>query len=163
MNRVLITSIPLVVLLSVASAQTTGAEAFSRLKKLAGTWDGTASGEKIKVVYKVTGGGSALIETQFPDTEHEMVSVYFVDGKNLMLTHYCAAKNQPTMKFLPGKDTKTLRFDFVSGTSMGPKDAHIHNVKYTFFDEDHFVSEWGMHVNGKAGGNEKFDLHRVKA
>ena len=50
------------------------------------------------VVYKLTGAGSALVETQFPGTGHEMVSVYHLDGDDLRMTHYCAAGNQPRVK-----------------------------------------------------------------
>ena len=41
------------------------------------------------VTYKVTSGGSAVVETIGPGTEHEMVTVIHPDGDDLMLTHYC--------------------------------------------------------------------------
>src|SRR5262245_39289826 len=70
--------------------------AFAKLKTLVGTWKATSSEEQkaeIKkkhgddhpteadVNYKLTGAGSALVETQFPGMPHEMVSVYHLDGK----------------------------------------------------------------------------------
>ena len=42
-----------------------------------------------------------------PWLEYEMScldhAVYHMDGPDLVMTHYCAAGNQPTMKFKPGK------------------------------------------------------------
>lgn len=123
------------------------------------------TGDKVaKVVYKMTGGGSSLIETQLPGTPMEMVSVYHLDGPNrLILTHYCACGNQPTMALLPGAAPTEFRFDFVSGTNMKPGDMHIHNVHYRILDSDHIVTEWGAFVKGKPAEIEKFDLHREKA
>ena len=79
--------------------------AFAKLKTLAGSWKSKTSHdekedakkehadvdpEEVAVTFKLTGAGSALMETQFPGTPHEMVSVYHVDGKELRMTHYCA-------------------------------------------------------------------------
>ncbi|AIE87857.1 hypothetical protein OP10G_4489 [Fimbriimonas ginsengisoli Gsoil 348] len=137
-------------------------KAFDRLKTLAGTWQGTA-GEKSTVVYKVTAGGSALVETQLPGTEMEMISVYHMDGDRLLMTHYCAAHNQPTMKLIPGKDPSKLRFEFVSGTNMKPADMHMHSVVFHLIDKDHMVSDWTSFMKGKSAGSVKFEMHRVKA
>ena len=35
------------------------------------------------------------LETEFPGTEHEMVTVITQDGADLALTHYCMLGNQP--------------------------------------------------------------------
>lgn len=141
--------------------------AFEKLKSLAGTWEGKAGHGKdavsTKVVYKVTGMGSALVETQFPGTAQEMITVYHLDGEKLQLTHYCAAQNQPKMQFAPGKDASVLKFDFISGSNMKPTDAHMHNLTLRFVDADHIISEWGFHSGGKAGNVAKFDMHRAKA
>jgi hypothetical protein len=64
--------------------------ALEPLKKLAGTWTGKAgSGDQkmdATVTYKITANGSAVMETLFPDTDHEMVTMYTVDRGALVLT-----------------------------------------------------------------------------
>src|SRR5262245_31283078 len=70
-----------------------------KMKKLAGTWlmsdkDGKPT-DQIASIIKVTAGGSAVLETIFPGQPHEMVSVYTVDGSDLIMTHYCVLGNQP--------------------------------------------------------------------
>src|SRR5437762_1108277 len=72
-----------------------GSAEFEQLKKLAGKWEGKDPHDKtgkakIVVDYKVTSGGSALIETLGPGTPMEMVSIYSEakPGK-VSMTHYC--------------------------------------------------------------------------
>src|SRR5262245_36005983 len=73
-----------------------------KLKKLEGTWlladeDGKPT-KQIASIIKVTAGGSVVHETLFPGQPLEMISVYAVDGADLIMTHYCVLGNQPRMK-----------------------------------------------------------------
>ena len=47
------------------------------------------------MVYGVTAAGTAVMEALFPETDHEMLTVYHLEGNDLVLTHYCAMGNQP--------------------------------------------------------------------
>ena len=159
----------LVLLLAVAAIAGTGGptpkEAFEQLKKLVGTWEGAGedAGKGMKVVYRLTGAGSALIETQLPGTPMEMVSVYHMDGPDLIMTHYCAAGNQPTMKYKSGKDGKSLDFDFLKGSNMKPTDMHIHAARIRILSADSLESDWIGYNNGKPAGTETFKLKRASA
>ncbi len=135
--------------------------AFEMLKKLVGTWEEAAADGGNKVVFKLTGAGTALIETQMPGTPMEMVSVYHMDGPNLMMTHYCAAGNQPTMKYRPGKDGKSLDFEFVKGSNMKPTDMHIHEAHIRILSADALESDWVGFSKGKAAGTQTFKLKRA--
>jgi hypothetical protein len=116
-----------------------------RLKKLAGTWvaadkDGKPTDQVVSVV-KVTAGGSAVQETLFPDQPHEMVSLYHLDGADLIMTHYCMLGNQPRMKADPKSPANQIHFQFDGGTNLDPaKDKHMHEGTITFVDDDHI--EW---------------------
>jgi hypothetical protein len=157
--------ISLALLCSFASAET-AKQAFDHLKSLAGEWKGTCSmgnDMPVKVTYKVTAGGSTIVETLFAGEPHEMMTMYHMDGDKLMLTHYCAAQNQPTLKWVASKDSKTMEFDFVSGTNMKLTDTHMHHATIQFVDADHIRSDWMAFTGGKASGHEaKFDIRRVK-
>src|SRR5262249_24847095 len=79
--------------------------AFEKMKKLAGTWlaadeDGKPTDQVMSII-KVTAGGSAVHETIFPGQPQEMVSIYTVDGPDLVMTHYCVLGNQPRLKADP--------------------------------------------------------------
>jgi hypothetical protein len=91
------------VLLAAAKSQTpiTSKAAFEKLKGLAGEWRG-AEGEKDKrypatVTYRTTSGGSAVVETIFPGSDQEMVTLYHLEGDKPVLTHYCMLANPPKM------------------------------------------------------------------
>lgn len=144
-------------------AETPAEKAFTSLKHLEGKWAGPKMGDMpMTATYKVTAAGSALVETLFGGTAHEMVTVYHLDGKKLILTHYCAAQNQPTMKLVSSVPGKEWRFDFISGTNMKSTDMHMHKVKHTLVAPDHLVSTWTSYKDGKAAGDVKIDLHRAK-
>jgi hypothetical protein len=123
------------------STQTANA-GFEKMKKLAGTWlatdkDGKAT-EQVQSIIKVTAGGSAVHETIFPGQPQEMVSVYTVDGADLIMTHYCVLGNQPRMKADPNSSEGQIVFQFAGGGNLDPKkDKHMHEATLTFVDDDH--------------------------
>lgn len=112
------------------------AEAFDKLKSLSGTWsaDVQGAGAAVTVAWKTTAGGSAVVETLFQGTDHEMMSVYFLDGGTLRMTHYCAVGNQPRMRYDAKRSTaEAMVFVFDGGTSFNPKkDMHIHEGRILF-------------------------------
>src|SRR5436309_13640907 len=90
-----------------------------QLKKLAGTWvaadDKGQPTDQVVSVFKVISAGSAVQESIFQGTNHEMVSVYFRDGQDVIMTHYCALGNQPKMKLDPASPANRLDFTFAGG------------------------------------------------
>lgn len=139
--------------------------AFAKMKGLAGTWEGgigKPDGPKGQVVYRVTGHGTAVMETQFPGTPHEMVTVYHLDGNDLVLTHYCAAGNQPRMKLVRATDAE-LEFDFTGGANLDvSKDFHMHSATIRFVAPDRIESTWFGWGDGKPdpAGIGRFYLSR---
>ena len=137
------------------------------IKRLAGEWEAlipeSKEGHKGKVTYRVTSAGSAVLETAFADTDHEMVTVYYEDGGDLVLTHYCALHNQPRMRAEPGSAPNQISFKFAGGTNINPeKDMHMHEAKFTFVDDDHVKAEWTLFKDGKATGSHAIELTRKK-
>jgi hypothetical protein len=151
-----------------AAAPHAALPAFEKMKSLVGTWKGKAShGESevfdASVTYRLTGGGSALVETLFPGTPHEMVTVYTRDGDSILLTHYCTMGNQPRMRCTPTADLSTLKFDFVDGGNMtSVNDPHMHSLVMTFDGPDKLGESWSMYEDGKPTSKAKFAMERVK-
>ncbi len=125
---------------------------------------GEAAGEHTeRIIYKVIAAGSAVEESMFPGTPHEMVTMYHTDGPDLLLTHYCAAGNQPRMKAEKAGDEKQLVFKFAGGTNLdAAKDAHMHDLTITFIDADHIREVWTYYKAGKAVATTKIELERKK-
>lgn len=143
------------------SSAPTAKQAFDSMKKLTGEWEGTMDGNAgAKVTYKLTGGGSALVETLGPGTPYEMVSVYHMDKSDLLMTHYCGAGNQPTMKYRQGKDPKVLSFEFIRGTNMKSTDMHMHKLVVRMLDGDRLQCDWTSYEKGKPAGTVHFVFKR---
>lgn len=150
-----------------AASAAPAAAQLEKLKALAGTWTGTAGhagspGQDASVTWRITGGGSAVMETIMPGTPHEMVTVYHLDGDALLLTHYCAAGNQPTMRAVPSRDPSVIAFDFLRGSNMKPGDMHMHSARIVLAGEDRLETEWTTWRDGKPAGTMRFALARQK-
>lgn len=115
------------------------------------------------MVFKPTGAGSAVVETQFPKAPHEVVSVYHLDGNDLRMTHYCAAGNQPRLKLDRAHSRPDrLVFTFDGGTNLDPgKDIHIHGLVVTFQQDGRVASAWEGYKDGKASGTTTFLMTRL--
>ena len=141
--------------------------AFARLKTLAGEWKASGSNcpyaeHDGKITYKVTAAGSTVMETFFPGSDHEMLSMYHLDGEDLVLTHYCAAGNQPRMKLDRQASTPDrLQFVFGGGTNFDPaKDMHIHSGEIKFVDSGKVEATWNAHDKGKKVMSSTFTMNR---
>jgi hypothetical protein len=139
--------------------------AFEHFKQLAGEWVGKGGpdGREMRVTYKVTSGGSAVIETITPGSDHEMVTMIHPDGDDLILTHYCMLGNQPQMKASGNADGNKVAFKFVKATNLkSDKDMYMHDATFTFVDKDTLKAEWTHFQDGKAAGNMVIELKRKK-
>jgi hypothetical protein len=124
--------------------------AFEALKKLVGTWTATGpEGKEVTTQFRLTAGGSVLVETLFPGTAEEMITMYHMDGSDLVLTHYCLLGNQPRLKAISMKDPKKLMFKSAGGTNMKPDDMHMGQATLTLTDADHFEADWCACSGGK--------------
>jgi len=129
-----------------------GSKAFREVKALAGHWTGTAKeegkDEPTSVTYRVTSNGSAVIETIFEDTPMEMTSIYFEENGKLMMTHYCAMANRPTLT-LKEEKPGLLAFDYVDTKGINPKkDTHIHKLALETKPDGSLVQRWTGFQNG---------------
>jgi hypothetical protein len=137
---------------------------FETLKQLVGTWEGKSDmgqGEQtMQVVYELTSGGTAIIETLMPGTPHEMVSVYHKDGNSLAMTHYCALGNQPHMK-LKQADARHLSFEMDQQQGLASADeAHMHGLTLTLKDKNTLQQDWTHYEGGKSTQTVTFVLNK---
>lgn len=130
-----------------------GAAALEKLKALAGDWvevePKTAPAGAVAESYRVTGAGSALVSTLAGGTPYEMVSVYHRDGNDLVMTHYCAAQNQPRLRAKTATGN-VVAMEFDGGTNLDPaRDVHIHAVRIEILGPDEIRETWIGWKGGK--------------
>ena len=142
-----------------------GSRALEKIKALSGTWEGEMDhGEgpkKIQVIYRVTGGGSAVVETLFPGSPMEMVTMYHDLKDTLVMTHYCMLGNQPQMRLTKSSD-KQVSMELMEKSTITKNEAHMHALTIDFVDDDHIKHTWTSYREGKAEKDVVFELSREK-
>jgi hypothetical protein len=90
-----------------------------------------------------------------------MTTLYHRDGNDLVLTHYCAAGNQPRMRARTVRGN-VVAFEFDGGTHFDPaRDMHMHEATIEFLGSDEIRAEWRSWDKGKAAPHApKFRLLR---
>jgi len=149
----------LLLTLAMACAQVSASEragsataAFERLSTLVGTWRFTApSGKHQSVAYRLTAGGSTLVETWTLGSGRESMTLYHLDGSDLIATHYCPQGNQPRLVLKPAGDATLLSFEFKDGTNLqAPGASHQHHFWLRFDSADTYTRSETYVPNGSS-------------
>ncbi len=94
------------------------------------------------IEYSRSSGGSALREVMFPGAEHEMTNMYTLDGDAVVMTHYCAAGNQPRMRANKMGDRR-LDFHFEDISDLNAEDeVYMGELSIVWVDSDHIEQHW---------------------
>lgn len=138
---------------------------FEWMSALAGDWSGTAqTGDQsfpVETSFRMTGNNSTIEQKLFPGTEHEMISMYHLDGGKLMHTHYCAMGNQPRMVARASETKGEIQFDFLDATNMTSDAApHMHEMRLKVVDPTHLEMWWTAWKDDKADHTAHFTLTR---
>jgi len=156
-----------------AEAPANPGEVFAMLKSMEGVWDadvqqiegepeqGEAATEESHHEFSVSGAGSVVMEKMAAGTPSEMINMFHMDGDDLVLTHYCAAGNQPTMILDPDRLAEgEIHFAFSGGTNLDPAvDHHIHSATLEW-DDDRLTANWSGWSGGVQVGLMQFVLSR---
>ena len=145
-------------------------KSFDRLKSLAGTWQGTVTtdpptpevqGKTATLTLRVTSMGNALMhEMRIPTRQDDPITILYLDGDRLLLTHYCDAGNRPRMVAHASPDGKTIEFEFLD-LAGGTEYGHMHHAVFTFIDANHHSEEWTYMMPGDKPVHAHFDLQRA--
>src|SRR2546423_6105371 len=146
------------------------AKAFEQLKTLAGSWTGQltttpvvppVSGSFVQFSLRVTSRGNALVhEMSVSGLPDHPLTMFYLDGGRMTLTHYCDAGNRPRMVGKLSPDGKTLEFDFLD-LSGGNERGHMHHAVFTSVDGNHHTEDWTYMTPGDVPMRAHFDLQRT--
>jgi hypothetical protein len=161
---------------TVAFAQSDAQKSFDELKTLAGVWRGTVTAnppqpdwdnKPVWASLRVTSRGNAIVhEMKEPGTPDDVskddpITMLYLDGDQLVLTHYCDAGNRPRMAAKKSGDGKTIDFDFldVAGSTQY---GHMHHAAFTIIDANHHTEDWTFMMPGDKVVHAHLDMQRAK-
>jgi hypothetical protein len=148
-----------------AQAADTPDTTLSPLKFLVGEWKGAdAEGKAHKIAFALSSGGTSLTETLTPPDSPPMTTMYYSDGDQLMLTHYCSLNNQPRMRAAAIKEGDKSDHLCLCGCHESQKPdrcAHAPARTIDVKDHDHFTQTWTLSKAGK-DVPKVFSFERVK-
>jgi hypothetical protein len=177
-HRLMLSAVVLMLVSAVAFAKSDAQKppsdsqkAFDKLKTLAGSWEGHVTtvpqeaeieGKVTQVSLRVTSMGNALVhEMTMGGRPDDPITMLYLDGDRLMLTHYCDAGNRPRMVGKVSPDGKTVEFDFldVAGSTQY---GHMHHAVFTVIDANHHTEDWTYMMPGDKPMHAHVDLQRTK-
>ena len=158
--------------------QSDAEKSFAVLKSLAGSWQGPVTvtppqaemgaGTVMEGTLRVTSRGNAIVhemhEAGKPDDparyDHPVTMLY-LDGERLLLTHYCDAGNRPRMVAKTSPDGKTVEFDFVD-VSGSTDYGNMYHAVFTTIDANHHIEDWTYMMPGNKPVHAHMDLARAQ-
>ena len=142
--------------------QSDAQKAFELMKTLAGSWDGTIMGLSTHITIRVTSSGNAIMhEATGPGRPDNPITMFYVDGDRLLLTHYCDAGNRPRMVGRISPDGKTVEFDFLDVSGSTQRGMMNHMV-FTVIDANHHSEAATYALPGNKSMVGQFVLTRTK-
>ena len=139
-------------------AQNNSTRAFATFKSLNGRWAIESNGKTlpIEMRYEV-GSKEPIVAEQFG----KELSVFYLDGENLLMTHFCNAGNQPRLRLKEGGQPSVFEFEMFDITNL--KDAstsHVQGIVYTVIDGRRMTLDifW---KKGQSEESEKYTLSKI--
>jgi hypothetical protein len=154
---------------ALSAEQAENSMALSQIKALIGNWSGTFQwtggrhdSGPMNATYYLTGNGSAVVENLMNESTPVMTSVYHLDGRDLRMTHFCGAQNQPRLKARRiDLDHGAIDFDFVDATNLRSPDApHVHGLEMRLIDSNHLTLTF-LFQSGSVESREEINLKRT--
>ena len=155
---------------ALSAEETESSKVLGQIKAFIGNWSGTFqwTGRRhdtgsMNATYYLTGNGSAVVENLMNESAPVMTTVYHLDGRDLRMTHFCGAQNQPRLKARRiNLDHGAIDFEFVDATNLRSPDApHVHGLEIRMIDANHLTLTF-LFQSGSVESREEINLKRTE-
>ncbi|MEZ0393284.1 MAG: hypothetical protein ACAH59_13780 [Pseudobdellovibrionaceae bacterium] len=137
MSKFIVASIILFQCTSFASGS--ASSSFDFLKALKGKWAIQFEGKPIPVEMTYDEGSKNSIVTEQFGKE---LSVFYIDGDDLLMTHFCNIGNQPRLKLKPNTLSNLIEFETFDITNVKDESSpHVKKIIYKIIDNKNFDLE----------------------
>ena len=101
------------------------------------------------------GSNQSIVTEQFG----KELSVFYLNGHNLEMIHFCNRGNQPHLRLAYGNAPTVLRFEMFDVRNLSAPDApHVRVIVYKLVDADTLELE----IVWQPTGSEMYTLHRIR-
>jgi hypothetical protein len=156
---------------SAQSAPSDAQKSFDKLKTLAGSWEGQVTSvppdpeienKHVQATLRVASMGNSLVHEMTAEgrPDHPITMLY-LDGDRLLLTHYCDAGNRPRMVGKMSPDEKSVEFAFLD-LSGGNQYGHMDHAVFTVIDANHHSEDWTFMSPDNKPVHAHMELTRTK-
>jgi len=160
MRNVLRHSWILVVFILLTALVVSGETQFEKLKSLEGEWQGSAAdGNLMNVEYRIISGGTAVMEIARIRDNKDLLTVYFVDGDDLMLTHFGENGIPQRMKWDKQGQEKLVFRNADSAHRLSRQNGADRKLILSWIDPYRVTQEW-IHRESDKDSTEVFRLFR---
>ena len=124
-----------------ASTQSDAKKALAKLKTLAGSWQGTIMDTPITLTIRAASSGTVVLHeanTSGGRPPNHEITMFYLDGDRLLVTHYCDAGNRSRLEGKISADEKAIEFSFldIAGSTRG---GYLKDMVITMIDADHHI------------------------
>jgi hypothetical protein len=133
----------------IPAPQSDAKKAFEKLKTLTGSWEGTIGDLSTQVTIRLTSGGSAIMHDAAMAKTNKITMIY-LEGDRLLLTHYGGEGNRPRFEGKLTADGNGVEFSFLD-VSGGTQRGLMKHMVFTIVDaNNHVIDVTYMLPDGKA-------------
>ena len=143
-----------------AVPQSDAKKAFEKLKTLTGSWEGTIGDLSAQVTIRVTSGGSAIMHDAAMAKTNKITMIY-LEGDRLLLTHYGGEGNRPRFEGKLTPDGKSIEFSFLD-VAGGTQRGLMKHMMFTIVDANNHVVEVTYILPDGKTVQPRAEFHRTK-
>jgi len=159
-------SIPIFILsLSISAGESDKIDApeiFTQLKSLVGVWEKEgATNSNFTISFELTANDTTLMETWNYKGKKHSLTLYHLNGKNLMATHYCPQGNQPRLNLSNDATLNNLSFIYFDATNLESlEDSHQHTLGFDLSESSNRIHRKETYLS--KSGEEESELVLVR-
>lgn len=137
-------------------------EIFSQMKSLVGVWEKEgATDSKFNISFELTANDTTLIETWNYKGKKHSLTLYHLNGNNLMATHYCPQGNQPRLHLSNDATLNNISFNYFDATNLESlEDSHQHSLGFEIYESSDKIHRKETYLN--KSGEEASELILVR-
>lgn len=126
-GKLFLTSLMLTVPHPAGATTKTAQATFAELSTLVGDWTtDPEKGRALQVSFTLTAANTVLVERWKTASGRESLTLYYIDGQRIVVTHYCPIGNQPRLVMDRVAQSGRLSFSFLDATGLDSKgESHL--------------------------------------